>query len=101
MMNANPEIASNWKGRVLMQIVAEPTDKPVALQRPMTKEVSEIAKPFFQQKEFDIIAEVCSGISLPDSSKYAVKIAIADFNLQTKEPLLVKNCYNRWLARFP
>jgi hypothetical protein len=50
MMNANPEIASNWKGRVLMQIVAEPTDKPVALQRPMTKEVSEIAKPFFQQK---------------------------------------------------
>ena len=31
MMDANPEIASNWKGRVLMQIVAEPTEKPIAL----------------------------------------------------------------------
>jgi len=35
MMNSNPEIASNWKGRILMQVVAEPTEKPAALQRPM------------------------------------------------------------------
>ncbi len=101
MMDANPEIASNWKGRVLMQIVAEPTEKPIALQRPMQPEVIAIAQPFFQMREFDVIAEVCAGISLPDSSKYAVKIAIADYSVQTKDPLLVKNCYNRWLARFP
>ena len=28
-MNANPEIASLWKGRILMQVVAEETDKPI------------------------------------------------------------------------
>jgi hypothetical protein len=43
LMNANPEIASNWKGRVLMQIVAESTEKPAALQRPMQPDVVALA----------------------------------------------------------
>ena len=29
-MNENPEIASNWKGRVLMSIESVKTEKPVA-----------------------------------------------------------------------
>lgn len=29
-MNLNPDIASMWKGRVLMEIVCEETEKPVA-----------------------------------------------------------------------
>ena len=28
-MNENPEIASLWKGRILMQVCAEKTEKPV------------------------------------------------------------------------
>ena len=28
-MNENPEIASLWKGRILMQVVAVKTEKPV------------------------------------------------------------------------
>jgi hypothetical protein len=28
VMNNNPEIASTWKGRILMQAVAEKTEKP-------------------------------------------------------------------------
>lgn len=28
-MNANPEVASFWKGRVLMQCTAEKTEKPI------------------------------------------------------------------------
>lgn len=27
-MNNNPELASTWKGRILMQVVAEKTEKP-------------------------------------------------------------------------
>ena len=27
-MNENPEVASYWKGRILMQCTAEKTDKP-------------------------------------------------------------------------
>lgn len=28
-MNQNPDMASQWKGRVLIQVVAEPTEKPL------------------------------------------------------------------------
>lgn len=31
LMNANPEIASLWKGRILMQCLAEETEKPLLL----------------------------------------------------------------------
>lgn len=31
LMNANPDIASHWKGRVLMQVTAEKSDKPTCL----------------------------------------------------------------------
>ena len=30
-MNANPELASWWKGRILIQCIAEETDKPLLL----------------------------------------------------------------------
>jgi len=30
-MNANPELASLWKGRILMQCLAEETEKPLLL----------------------------------------------------------------------
>jgi hypothetical protein len=32
-MNENPLIGSLWKGRILMQVYAEKTDKPVLLVR--------------------------------------------------------------------
>jgi hypothetical protein len=31
LMNANPEVASFWKGRILMQCLAEETEKPLLL----------------------------------------------------------------------
>lgn len=33
MMNTNPEYASNWKGRILIGVTAEKTDKPVCMVR--------------------------------------------------------------------
>ncbi len=31
LMNTNPEVASLWKGRILMQCIAEETEKPLFL----------------------------------------------------------------------
>jgi hypothetical protein len=67
----------------------------------MKREETDIAKPFCQLRDFDVIAEVCSGISLPKSAGYAVKIKIADFEMVTKGSPFVSNKYNRWLTRFP
>jgi hypothetical protein len=49
LMNEHPEFASAWKGRVLVQILAEPTEKPKALTQNVTdkdtlKEVEEMIK---------------------------------------------------------
>jgi hypothetical protein len=85
----------------LIQITAEPTDKPVGQIKPIQKEDIEKARPFWQLRDFDIIAEVGSGISLPKSTGYAVKIKIADFEMITKGSPFVGNRYNRWLTRFP
>jgi hypothetical protein len=38
-MNENPEIASNWKGRVLLQVCCFKTDKPVAKVIPIDEDV--------------------------------------------------------------
>ena len=57
-MNDNPELASFWKGRILMQIVCEETDKPVAKVEKISDEVIMEAKAFMRDKEYEVIAEV-------------------------------------------
>ena len=37
-MNLNPDMASNWKGRILMQIECIPTEKPCAKVQPIQEE---------------------------------------------------------------
>jgi hypothetical protein len=36
-MNANPELASAWKGRILMQITAEKVDRPYFKKTPVSE----------------------------------------------------------------
>ena len=64
-MNENPEIASNWKGRILMQVTAEKTDKPTCIIKDLDQKDIEKAKPYLNPHEFEIIAEVGQGIALP------------------------------------
>ena len=40
-MNENPEIASLWKGRILMQCIAEETEKPLLLLQKIEPEIIE------------------------------------------------------------
>jgi len=59
-MNANPEVASFWKGRVLCQIIAEPTEKPLAKQMEIEQEI--MKDPEFvkaaENKEYAVIGEI-------------------------------------------
>jgi len=73
-MNANPEAASTWKGRILCQVVAEKTEKPVCLRRKVDLKTLQAAQPYMVYREFDIIAEVSLGIALPSEDEYTVKI---------------------------
>ena len=59
-MNDNPEFASTWKGRVLMQVELYDTDKPkmkVKATDPKVKQAA-IDREFFKDKTYDVVAEV-------------------------------------------
>ena len=99
-MNENPEIASNWKGRILMQVVCEETEKPIAKVEKISDDLISEAKAFTMKKKYEIIAEVGQAVALPKNKKYTVKLVIGGHVLQTPEPKVQKKNYNRFNHRF-
>jgi hypothetical protein len=75
-MNEDPSVASHWKGRVLVQITTEETDKPLAKTCPIEEEVLNEAKKFMSKKKFAIIAEIGQAVSLPSEKKYDINIIV-------------------------
>lgn len=77
-MNENPDIASTWKGRMLIQITAEETEKPEIMVRDIPEEEREEAQAYMKPKEYEIIAEVGQGLYMPTDDEYQVRIQIGD-----------------------
>jgi hypothetical protein len=99
-MNENPEIASNWKGRVLLQVSAFKTDKPVAKVCRTENKLVQEAQEETKDNTYSIIAEVGQAICLPKKNKkYTVKIIVGGEVLETKEAKVVDSNYNRWNER--
>ena len=69
-MNENPELASNWKGRILMQIECFETEKPVAKIINIDKEIVGDANQFKLTKNYQMIAEVGQCVALPYTDKF-------------------------------
>lgn len=82
-MNENPELASAWMGRCLMQIDCEDSKHPERKQCPLEDSLKQTAIDFglFTPNEYEIIADIGLGICLPGDEKYTVKIKIGDFEL--------------------
>jgi len=72
MMTENPELGSAWKGRILMHIEAEEAKNPERREQILDPEIKQNAISFgiFQEKEWEVIAEVGMGICLPKNSSY-------------------------------
>lgn len=67
LMNLNPEMASNWKGRILMKVECYPTEKPSAKVQDIPDEQDEIeSRRFLLDQKYRIIAEVGQACALPD-----------------------------------
>lgn len=56
MMNNDPDFASEWKGRVLLQIIGEETDKPMAKQIEIEQDIIDLATEAAKPKKYSIIA---------------------------------------------
>lgn len=59
-MNLNPDMASDWKGMVLLHIQAEENDKPKKLMEAMDPEIKKRAKEegWFEPEDYEMIVEV-------------------------------------------
>ena len=102
-MNNFPEFASTWKGRLLMHISATDTKNPEMKVDKLNAEFkTQIVKSgALDYLDFEVIAEVGTGISLPAKKKYSVRIQINDYLIQTKTAIEQKGNYNRWSERLP
>ena len=82
-MNENPELGSFWKGRVLMQVFAIKTDKPVYKVEPIPEEDCEKARSLYlKQRRFRFMAQVNSAIALPkDDVQYEIQIKVGEHEI--------------------
>ena len=83
-MNENPEVASTWKGRILVQCIAEPTEKPLSKVQEIPVEVVEEAKQAMEDREYAVIAQIGQAVALPTDKKYEIKITIGGFEMLFK-----------------
>lgn len=99
-MNENPEMASNWKGRILMQVTCEPTDKPIIKDCAIPDEVISEARAYMRDRSFDVIAEIGQAVALPIAKQYTVKLIIGGKEFRTGLPRSSTKNYNRFNHRF-
>ena len=78
-MNDNPEMASHWRGRMLVQVFCAEDDKPKKLCQKLDPKVKEEAQEagYFNDEEYEMFVEVGQGVALPErDKKYTVKVKI-------------------------
>ena len=99
-MNENPELGSTWKGRILMQVFAVKTEKPVYKVEQIPEENVEYAQQYLVNRTFRFMTQINSAIALPkENEKYEVVVRIADFEITTGEAVFNKGRYNRFNFR--
>jgi len=101
-MSVNPDTAMCWHGRVLFHFHVEDSKFPRVGVDDFPKETLELYKGSETRYRYELQAEVGVGWSLPfnKKQKFRVKIQIADHEIITPEPNIVKTGYNRWAYRF-
>ena len=102
MMDENPELASHFLGKTLLHIECQDSKHPERKEQELEESIKQTAIDlgYFNEKEYEIIADVGLGICLPGNKKYKVRIKIGEFELTTSDPKESKDGYNRWSERF-
>lgn len=100
-MNKNPEEASTWKGRMLVEYYCEDYKYPVF-------EKDEIPPDFdrtnyeraLEEKNYFIIGEFGSGMCLPEEEAYTLKFCLGNLEISSEKPKNHKADWCRWDGRF-
>ena len=96
-MNNNPEIATCWKGRVLVGVEHEETDSPKCQVVKITdSDLIELAQDWMQPTPFQVMVMAGSVICTPHpSTKYTLKVKVAEHEWQCKDAFVGVN-FHRW-----
>lgn len=96
-MNLNPEIASFWKGRILMRTTCEETEKPLLKVKPIADDEVDLAQQYCVNRKFAAKIYVNQLICIPkEGEKYRVSVRITDKEWISKDPIGHKSKYNRF-----
>ena len=100
LMNENPEVASLWKGRILIQCKCEETEKPLLMVKRIEEEDVLAAKPHLLNRSFAASIFIAGAIGLPkDDTDFYVTVRIADKEWSSGPPKVKKAKYNRYNCR--
>lgn len=88
-MNNDPEYASEWKGRVLLQILGENTDKPMAKTCEIDQDIIDAAQEAAKNKRYAIICQVGQAVALPSTKNYKIKVTVGGWTY-TFDPVAQK-----------
>jgi hypothetical protein len=96
-MNENPEIASFWKGRILMRCSCEKTEKPKLKVKQLDEAEIKEARKNLENRIFSARVFVNQLMNTPkENEKYIVEVRIADKEWTSGEPRSSKSKYNRF-----
>lgn len=86
LMNTVTEIASNWRGRVLMRIFLEDNPRAILKTQKLTDQtlLSKVHREFSKGKQYEIRVKVFNAVSLPVSDKVSILIKWGDTYLETE-----------------
>ena len=95
-MNLNPDVASMWKGRIMMEIICEATDKPVAKIKEIDAiEVKNSRSYCMAKNDYTVAIEVGQGVALPKDKAYNLSFCIGGAIINTGNAInKIKTNYN-------
>ena len=86
-MNKDPSIASNWKGRILVEFFCEDAKHPICKRKDITdREVVNRVMQYMQPRDYQVVCELGQGICLPDTKSYKLKIQIGKRSWESGSP---------------
>ena len=95
-MNENPEVASFWKGRVLVQAIAELSEKPLLIVKDLEQDVIDSAIDCYEKRDYQVRCFFYGALNCPEEAEFGVSMRIADKEWKLDKPVTVKKRYNRY-----
>jgi len=97
LYNENPDFASSWNGRILVQLEKldskNPQQKCIKATNMLDTEVTQLKK----MKKYYVEVNIGEGICLPEKqANLSVEVRVAEysFNTEEKKPLVAGRCYS-------